>query len=199
MRSRCTRHHVRVISLPAGQAQSPTATAECAVATAPSGPITNDPRCKSLTSLVRPSATSEVERSCVFSAGPAASHWERDQPKEGGRMRINTRNFEPQALGPVSIRLLDAASDWEGLEHLRPRNERKHVRRVSTERSITQHAFPSRATRASSAMGLLRRLQRTPSAAGRTSRTHRTGCPPGRGHSNCWSESSRPSRQVRVE
>lgn len=48
------------------------------------------------------------------------THWERVEPKEGGRVGVNARNFEPEALGPVRIKLLDAASDWEGLEHLRP-------------------------------------------------------------------------------
>jgi hypothetical protein len=47
------------------------------------------------------------------------THWERVEPKEGARIGINARNFEPQALGSASIRLLDAASDWEDLEHLR--------------------------------------------------------------------------------
>jgi hypothetical protein len=41
-------------------------------------------------------------------------------PVDGGRVGVNARNFDPEALGPVRIRLLDAASDWEGLEHLRP-------------------------------------------------------------------------------
>jgi hypothetical protein len=48
------------------------------------------------------------------------THWERVVPVEGGRVGVNARNFDPEALGPVRIRLLDAASDWEGLEHLRP-------------------------------------------------------------------------------
>jgi len=48
------------------------------------------------------------------------THWEREQPKEGGRVGVNARNFEPELLGPVRIQMSDAASDWEGLEHLRP-------------------------------------------------------------------------------
>ena len=39
------------------------------------------------------------------------THWERIVPVEGKRMGVNARNFEPEALGAVRIRLLDAASD----------------------------------------------------------------------------------------
>ena len=46
----------------------------------------------------------------------AAAHWERIVPVEGGKMGINARNFDPEVLGSVRIRLLDAASDWEGLD-----------------------------------------------------------------------------------
>ena len=48
------------------------------------------------------------------------THWERVQPKEGARVGVNARNFDPLMLGQVRIEPLDAASDWEGIEHLRP-------------------------------------------------------------------------------
>ncbi len=43
------------------------------------------------------------------------THWERIVPKEGSRMGVNARNFEPDSLGPVRIRLLDGASTWKYL------------------------------------------------------------------------------------
>ena len=44
------------------------------------------------------------------------THWEPVQPKEGARVGVNARNFEPGALGPVRIRLLDGASTWKYLD-----------------------------------------------------------------------------------
>ena len=43
------------------------------------------------------------------------THWEPIFPKQGGRMGVNTRNFDPAAIGPVRIRLLDGASTWKYL------------------------------------------------------------------------------------
>ncbi len=40
------------------------------------------------------------------------THWERIHPAKESRMGVNARNFEPSALGPVRIRLLDGASTW---------------------------------------------------------------------------------------
>lgn len=51
------------------------------------------------------------------------THWERVVPPEGARVGINARNFEPEVLGSVQIEPCDGASDWEGLEHLRPAND----------------------------------------------------------------------------
>jgi hypothetical protein len=48
------------------------------------------------------------------------THWERVQSKEDARIAINARIFEPQTLGSVRVQMLDAASDWEGIEHLNP-------------------------------------------------------------------------------
>ena len=44
------------------------------------------------------------------------THWERNHPKEGGRVGVNARNFEPASLGSVRIRLLDGASTWKYLD-----------------------------------------------------------------------------------
>ena len=38
------------------------------------------------------------------------THWERIVPVEGKKMGVNARNFDPDALGPVRIELLDGAS-----------------------------------------------------------------------------------------
>ena len=38
------------------------------------------------------------------------THWKRVQAVVGGTMGVNARNIEPEALGPVRIRLLDGAS-----------------------------------------------------------------------------------------
>jgi hypothetical protein len=44
------------------------------------------------------------------------THWEPIRPKEGSRMGVNARNFEPGSLGSVRIRLLDGASTWKYLD-----------------------------------------------------------------------------------
>ena len=49
------------------------------------------------------------------------THWERIVPEAGASAGVNGRLFEPSVLGPVRIRLLDAASDFSGLEHLQPK------------------------------------------------------------------------------
>jgi hypothetical protein len=51
------------------------------------------------------------------------THWERVVPLEGARVGSNARNFEPEILGTVQIEPCDGASDWVGLEHLRPKND----------------------------------------------------------------------------
>lgn len=43
------------------------------------------------------------------------THWERIRPTLQSRMGVNARNFEPDALGDVRIRLLDGASTWKVL------------------------------------------------------------------------------------
>lgn len=43
------------------------------------------------------------------------THWERLHPTASSRVGVNARNFEPGALGPVRIRLLDGASTWKYL------------------------------------------------------------------------------------
>jgi hypothetical protein len=40
------------------------------------------------------------------------THWEPLVPGAGGRMGINIRNFDPELIGPVRIRLLDGADTW---------------------------------------------------------------------------------------
>lgn len=39
--------------------------------------------------------------------------WKEAQPGPGSRTGVNARNFEPQALGEVRIRLLDGAKTWK--------------------------------------------------------------------------------------
>jgi hypothetical protein len=40
-------------------------------------------------------------------------NWERVRPRKPNYMGVNARNFEPTALGPVRIRLLDGADTWK--------------------------------------------------------------------------------------
>lgn len=44
------------------------------------------------------------------------THWERVHPTATSRVGVNARNFEPDSLGPVRIRLLDGASTWKYVE-----------------------------------------------------------------------------------
>ena len=44
------------------------------------------------------------------------THWEPLRSTDDSRMGVNARNFEPGALGPVRIRLLDGASTWKYLD-----------------------------------------------------------------------------------
>lgn len=44
------------------------------------------------------------------------THWEPVQRKQGSRVGVNARNFEPNALGPIRIRRLDGASTWKYLD-----------------------------------------------------------------------------------
>ncbi|RZT95044.1 GFA family protein [Rivibacter subsaxonicus] len=43
------------------------------------------------------------------------THWEHILPAASSRVGVNARNFEPESLGPVRIRLLDGASTWKYL------------------------------------------------------------------------------------
>lgn len=40
------------------------------------------------------------------------SHWEPIGPEPGERMGVNIRNFEPELVGTVRMRLLDGADSW---------------------------------------------------------------------------------------
>jgi hypothetical protein len=44
------------------------------------------------------------------------THWQSIEPREGGRMGVNARNFEPGAVAFVRIRLLDGAATWKYLD-----------------------------------------------------------------------------------
>jgi hypothetical protein len=44
------------------------------------------------------------------------THWERVHPKEGARMGVNARNFEPGSIASVRVRRLDGASTWKYLD-----------------------------------------------------------------------------------
>jgi hypothetical protein len=60
-----------------------------------------------------------LAKSLKFARGRACgcvTHWQGMQPKEGSRMGVNARNFEPDTLGTVRIRLLDGASVWKYLD-----------------------------------------------------------------------------------
>jgi len=69
-----------------------------------------------------PGATSEYswgDKSLRFvrcSTCGCVTHWEPIRPKEGSKMGVNARNFEPSSLGSVRIRLLDGASTWKYLD-----------------------------------------------------------------------------------
>jgi hypothetical protein len=44
------------------------------------------------------------------------THWESIEPGALGRMGVNVRNFDPDAIGPVRIRRLDGAGTWKYLD-----------------------------------------------------------------------------------
>lgn len=44
------------------------------------------------------------------------THWEPLQPEPDGKLGINTRNFDPSALGKVRIRRFDGADTWAYLD-----------------------------------------------------------------------------------
>jgi hypothetical protein len=44
------------------------------------------------------------------------THWERIEPKDGGKMGVNARNFEPSVLEGARIRHLDGAATWKYLD-----------------------------------------------------------------------------------
>ena len=44
------------------------------------------------------------------------THWEPLKPAPDSRMGVNTRNFDPGAIGPVRIRRFDGASTWKFLD-----------------------------------------------------------------------------------
>jgi hypothetical protein len=41
------------------------------------------------------------------------THWESIKPMDSGKMGVNARNFDPQALEGIPIRLLDGAASWK--------------------------------------------------------------------------------------
>jgi len=43
------------------------------------------------------------------------THWEGVERRPGGRMGVNTRNFDPDELAGVRVRLLDGAKTWKFL------------------------------------------------------------------------------------
>ena len=69
-----------------------------------------------------PGATDEYawgDKSLKFvrcSACGCVTHWEGVEPKEDGKMGVNARNFEPDAVKSARIRLLDGASTWKYLD-----------------------------------------------------------------------------------
>ena len=44
------------------------------------------------------------------------THWEPLQLKSDSRIGVNTRNFEPSALGEVRVRRFDGAATWKFLD-----------------------------------------------------------------------------------
>ena len=44
------------------------------------------------------------------------THWEPMEGKSEGRMAVNIRHFEPEAIGPVQVRSFDGADAWRYLE-----------------------------------------------------------------------------------
>ena len=44
------------------------------------------------------------------------THWEPLDAKRYKKLGVNIRNFEPSAIGPVRIRLLDGADTWKYIE-----------------------------------------------------------------------------------
>lgn len=44
------------------------------------------------------------------------THWEPVEPRADSKMGVNARNFDPDALQSVPVRLLDGASTWKYLE-----------------------------------------------------------------------------------
>ena len=44
------------------------------------------------------------------------THWEPVEPRPDSKMGVNARNFDPDVLGTVPIRLLDGASTWKYLD-----------------------------------------------------------------------------------
>jgi hypothetical protein len=44
-------------------------------------------------------------------------NWQQVHPTQASRVGVNARNFEPSAIGPARIRLLDGASTWKYLEY----------------------------------------------------------------------------------
>jgi hypothetical protein len=44
------------------------------------------------------------------------THWEPVRPRQGSRVGVNARNFEPSILDAVRIRRLDGASTWKYLD-----------------------------------------------------------------------------------
>lgn len=40
------------------------------------------------------------------------THWEPLEPKPGAKLGVNVRNFDPELIGRVRMRLLDGADTW---------------------------------------------------------------------------------------
>ena len=40
------------------------------------------------------------------------SHWEPLEPKPGSKVGVNVRNFKPEEIGNIRMRLLDGADTW---------------------------------------------------------------------------------------
>ena len=44
------------------------------------------------------------------------THWEPVDPRQDSKMGVNARNFDPDALRSIPVRLLDGASTWKYLD-----------------------------------------------------------------------------------
>jgi hypothetical protein len=44
------------------------------------------------------------------------THWEPLEPREGAKMGVNVRNFDPEQIGEVRLRRFDGADTWTYLD-----------------------------------------------------------------------------------